>query len=152
MRVRFVEAVNGFNWGKFLVAVWEPEDWAYPGVHPEGYRSLIASQGWTRKHVWVLDLATGEGALFKLGGLASADLDRHRVLVCLLFEPFLAWLYDHYREQPEDWFDKLPPDVSLPDAPRGLYGYRRRGPVVVVVPRHPYLRPRRGRKVVFKVV
>ena len=138
MRIRFVEASNGFNWGKFIVAELEAEDWRYPGVHPPMAQRLVASQGWDRTHAWVLDLATGEGAFFKLGGYAEADLDKHRIWVCLLFEPFLAWLYGHYREAPEDWFDKLPPAVDLPGTPRGLYGYRRRGPQPP--PAHPRIR------------
>jgi len=41
----------------------------------------------------VLDLDTGEGGLFRHGGLANEDLAKKQVCVGPLFEPFLAWLY-----------------------------------------------------------
>lgn len=71
----------------------------------------------------MLDLETGEGALFLPGGYASADLDKHKVWVCPLFEPFLAWLY---KQDLQD-LSKLPDLVDLPDAPFQWSGYRRSG-------------------------
>lgn len=71
-----------------------------------------------------MDLATGEGALFRHGGLASADLNRHKIWVCLLFEPFLQWLY----QQPMDRIPDLAGQVvELPGSPTGFHGYRRPG-------------------------
>ena len=139
MEIRFVECGNGFNWGKFAVGRFDAGEWRYPvcgaGQPPAelapgaSVPSLLRSQGWSPvSHAWVLDLATGEGAYFTLGGLAAADLQRHQIWVCLLYEPFLDWLNRHYRDHPGDWFDTLPAVLDLPDAPNGLYGHRRPGP------------------------
>jgi hypothetical protein len=145
MRTRFVEvsqdATRGFNWGKFLVGVFEPEEWLRSSELERQLNrmggSLLATRGWTPGHVLVLDLETGEGAMFAPGGSPSADLDKHRVWVCPMFEPFLGWLYGHILEwslatkMPRDtygWFDVLPALVELPDAEPAMQGYRRRGP------------------------
>lgn len=76
--------------------------------------------------MWVLDLQTGEGAFFRPGGYAAADLEKHRVWVCPLFEPFLEWLY---RQDLTD-LGQLPRLVELPDAEFAMRGYRRAGPDV----------------------
>ena len=60
-------------------------------------------------HLVVLDLQTGEGAIFMPGGLAAADLDKHGIWVCPLFEPFLAWLY----KQDLSDLDALPAVVEI---------------------------------------
>lgn len=148
MKLHVFEATNGFNWGKFAVArfedewrwrsglaevarritdeelgdnVWEEVNDHNPARH---LRPLLAQLGWGREHTWVFDLQTGEAALFRPGGLARADLQRHAIWVCPLFEPFLTWLYT------QDLADlsKLPHVVELPEAPAELYGYRRPGP------------------------
>ena len=130
MRTRIVEAVQAKehpgNWGKFLVGI-PDEEWAYGSrVCPGG--PLLGACGWGMSHVWVLDLQTGEGAFFKLGGYAKADLDKHRIWVCVLFEHFLTWLYERYREAGELDLDGLPEVVELPGAPFAFAGYRRPGP------------------------
>lgn len=121
METKFVEVTNGpRNWGKFCIARFEQDEWLRPSVvAPE--LSMLAGRGWTPKHVLILDLQTGEGAVFRPGGLPSADLNKHRVWVCPLFEPFLEWLY----QQP-DPFD-VPDHVDLPEAEFLLAGYRRPG-------------------------
>jgi hypothetical protein len=91
MEVKIIEAGNGFNWGKFLVIVF--------------------------------DLETNEGASFTPGGLASADLNKHQIWVCPMYEPFLEWLY----KQDLTELSKLPDYVHL-DAPSAMAGYRRPGP------------------------
>ena len=70
-----------------------------------------------------LRLQTGEGAMFRPGGSPAADLDKHAVWVCPLFQPFLAWLY----EQDLTDLDALPAHVELPDAEFAFAGYRRPG-------------------------
>jgi hypothetical protein len=119
----FVEATNGpANWGKFMVARFTPEEWRYPSsVSPNHF--LLNAIGWDPKHVLVIDLQTGEGAIFRPGGFAPADLRKHKIWVCPLFEPFLAWLYK------QDLADltKLPPHIDLPNAPFAMHGYRRAG-------------------------
>jgi hypothetical protein len=118
---------GGFNHGKFLAGVFEEHEWAQRCIldGDQGLdRSLVARCGWSRQHVWVLDLATGEGACFRHGGLAKADLDRHQIHVCVLFEAFLTWLY----RQPLETLGELSTLVTLPDVEPDMYGYRRPGP------------------------
>jgi hypothetical protein len=83
----------------------------------------VRGRGWGDEHIWVLDLQTGEGATFRHGGMASADLNKHRIWVCPMFEPFLAWLY----QQDLHELDALPAVINLPDAPAAFHGYRRAG-------------------------
>jgi len=124
VKTRLVEATNGFNHGKFLLGRLTRE-WAHASALEPQIVSLPAYCGWGPEHLWVLDLATGEGAFFRPGGFAAADLRRHRILVCPLFEPFLEWLYG------QDLFDldTLPDLVKLPHAPAAFHGYRRPGPL-----------------------
>lgn len=125
METRFIEGMHPDgrgNHGKFLVGRFTSEEW--------GRRSavdnwpLLGGRGWSNDHIIVMDLQTGEGAVFKPGGLASADLKKHRVWVCPLFEPFLTWLY----QQDLSDLSKLPALVEFPDAEFALSGYRRPGP------------------------
>ena len=93
---------------------------------PEGMikpLSLLRMCGWSDQHLWVCDLQTGEGAFFRPGGLAGADLAKRQIWVCPMFEPFLTWLY----QQDLTDLKALPDYVELPDAPFGRSGYRRRG-------------------------
>lgn len=128
MKTKIIEAGNGFNWGKFLVmrpdSEWERET-AVPDVDmPEDAPRypILRSRGWAPYHIIVYDLETNEGATFRPGGLASADLNKHRIWVCPMYEPFLEWLY---RQDLLD-LDKLPDYVEL-EADSALAGYRRKG-------------------------
>jgi len=132
MHTVFIEATQGAttgpNHGKFMVARFDHE-WFRPSAIPmlEGTirpLSLLRMCGWTEHHLWVCDLQTGEGAFFRPGGLARADLERNRIWVCPMFEPFLTWLYT----QDLTNIDALPNLVELPDAPFAMQGYRRPGP------------------------
>lgn len=121
----FIEGVhpggNG-NHGKFMVARFSPEEWARrSGVAGDRF---LSGRGWSPDHVLVLDLQTGEGSIFKPGGLASADLNKHKIWVCPLFQPFLEWLY----QQDLADLSKLPSVVEFPAAEFALWGYRRPGP------------------------
>jgi len=119
MKTKLVEVTNGErNWGKFLLGAFDSE-LEYRSVIDQ--RPLIRGRGWSSKHLLVLDLQTGEGAIFCLGGYAKADLDKHRVWVCPMFEPFLTWLY-----QQHDPF-AIPAHVDLPNAEFAISGYRRPG-------------------------
>lgn len=132
MRTQFIEATNGFNWGKFMVAEFDHDEWSRrervldPDEPDVGARSLLVGRGWGRDHRLIVDLQTGEGAIFypDRHGLAAADLDKHRLWVCPMFEPFLEWLYDNV-----DRIDDLPPIVEFTEeeAPSAMYGYRREG-------------------------
>lgn len=130
MRTHLVEVTqnreSGFNWGKFLLGRFDDNEWDHPSDMLGPYAaSLIGSQGWGREHMLVLDLATGEGAIFRPGGVARADLDKHKVWVCPMFEPFLEHMYAWIRDG-RDAFD-LPDVVELPDAQPEMQGYRRQG-------------------------
>lgn len=133
MKLKFIEATNraagGINWGKFAVGRFEPDEWSYRSAVrgdevfgiPIANRSLLAERGWSEQHLLVLDLQTGEGSMFRHGGLAVADLNtKHQIWVCPLFEPFLTWLY----QQDVTDLDKLPALVEL-EAPSSMSGYRR---------------------------
>jgi hypothetical protein len=123
---KLIEATNieagGMNWGKFLVGRFDHE-WEYRSQIDEG-RRLLPSIGWSPEIILVLDLQTGEAGLFSPGGLASADLHKHRIWVCPLFEPFLTWLY----QQDLTDLQALPARVQIADPVSALHGYRRPGP------------------------
>ncbi len=125
MVIKIIEATNGFNWGKFMLQKFDTE-WSEQSAVDPG--PLIQRLGWTNKHLWVLDLQTGEGAFFHPGGIASADLNKHRIWVCPMYEPFLEWVY---RQDLSD-ITKLPSlvELTLEETAQhtAMYGYRRPGP------------------------
>ncbi len=112
METKFIEAMHKDgtgNWGKFAVGRFTPEEWARPSIVAPEFGSLIGQRGWTRSHLWVFDLQTGESAWFLPGGLASADLNKHKIWVCPMFPRFLEWLY----EQDLSDLDALPSVVEF---------------------------------------
>jgi len=122
MQSKFMEVTNNSkNWGKFLLMRLDSE-WEYRSAFTG--RSLLGEVGWDRTNIIVLDLQTGEGARFKPGGLAVADLEKHRIWVCPMYEPFLNWLY----KQDLTDLSKLPDSLDIPDAEFAMVGYRRKGP------------------------
>jgi hypothetical protein len=129
METKFLEATNGpNNWGKFAISRFTADEWKHASSIDS--RPLLRTIGWHPEHVQVFDLQTCEGATFRLGGYAKADLDKHRIWVCPLFEPMLEWLYLRYNALDHDfaaWWDTLPVHVDLPDAPFDMHGYRREG-------------------------
>jgi hypothetical protein len=130
MKLKFVEVTNGLaNWGKFAIGTFTPEEWQQRAVIDGG--SLIAGRGWTDRHIWVLDLQTGEGAMFRPGGSAKADLDKHALWVCPMYEHFLIWLYARVGDAKDvaAAIAALPDHHDLPDAPFAMSGYRRPGPM-----------------------
>lgn len=126
MKIKMIEATNvtagGMNWGKFMVGRFTEEEWAYrSAIVPE--RSLLRTVGWTKKHILVWDLQTGEGAIFSPDGMARIDLNqKHQVWVCPMYEPFLTWLY----QQDLTDLDTLPALVEIKNPESALYGYRRK--------------------------
>jgi len=122
MITKIIEATNGFNWGKFAVCRFTLDQWCK--VSPISHAPLLSGLGWDPRFIWVLDLQTGEGAFFRPGGLASADLNKHKIWVCPLYEPFLEWLY----KQDLVELEFLPDVVELPNAESSFHGYRRPGP------------------------
>jgi len=125
MITHFLEATNGpRNWGKFMIARFDEREWAYRSALPEDGMPLIRGRGWSPRHFWMLDLQTGEGAIFMPGGLASADLHKHQIWTCPMFPPTLAWLY----EQDLTDLTKLPAHIDLPDVEFQWAGSRGAGP------------------------
>lgn len=121
MKRYFFEATNGpNNWGKFMV-VPMVDEMTYPSEVTG--RPLLPACGWGPQHLWVMDLQTGEGAVFQPGGSASADLNKHQIWVCVLFEHFLSWLY----KQDTADLAALPKLIDFPEAPMALAGHRRPG-------------------------
>jgi len=121
MKTKIIEAVENsqFNWGKFLIGQFDTE-FEYESVI-DG-RNLMRGRGWDKGHLLVLDLQTGEAAIFRGGGYAHSDLNtKHQIWVCPMYEPFLAWLYT------QDLTDisTLPAKVNLGDVPTDMRGYRR---------------------------
>ncbi len=123
METHFIEVTNNdLNWGKFLLMRFGDAEWSQPSTFTG--RSLLHEVGWNPHNILVLDLQTGEGARFVPGGYAKADLDKHKIWVCPMFEPFLVWLY----QQDVSDLGKLPSKLNLPDAEFRMAGYRRQGP------------------------
>jgi hypothetical protein len=134
MKTKIIEASQssqGGNWGKFLIGRFDTE-WDHPSHLPgsaEG-RPLLQARMRNPQAMLVLDLETNEGAMFVPYGMATADLNKHQIWVCPLFEPFLNWLYDFFRDFSGDVdaaFDALPHYTELPGAEFLLAGHRRRG-------------------------
>jgi hypothetical protein len=124
MHSKIVEVTNGqCNWGKFWVGVLDEKELSRPSAVDIG-TTLAHSRGWNPRNFWLLDLETREGACFRHRGNDQYDLKKHAIWVCLLYEPFLEWLY----QQPWENFPHALPDLlDLPQAPGGLFGYRRGG-------------------------
>lgn len=123
MKTRVIEVTNGPNWGKFLLGRLD-EEWQLRSAMAGTPDTPLPRQlGWTPEHLWVLDMQTGEGAFVRPGGYAKADLDKHAIWVCPMFEPFLTWLY---RQDLSD-LDALPSLVTFTqeEAPFDFRGYRR---------------------------
>lgn len=122
MQTHFIEVTNNKrNWGKFLLMRLDHEEEAYRSVFTD--RSLLREVGWNPRNIVVFDLQTKEGAAFVPGGYVKADLNKHAVWVCPMYEPFLEWLY----KQDLTDLSKLPSQVDLTDAPFEWSGYRRPG-------------------------
>lgn len=126
MITKIIEATNldagGYNWGKFLVGRFDHE-WDCPSQIDQG-RRLLPTVGWSPDTIMVLDLQTGEAGLFRPGGLAAADLHKHKIWVCPMFEPFLTWLY----QQDLTDLQSLPAMVQITSAESAFRGFRRPGP------------------------
>jgi hypothetical protein len=115
---------GGGNYGKFMVARFSDEAWSYAAAIGGG--TLLRQEAWCPHHVLVLDVATGEGGLFPLVGIAQDDLKKRKIHVCPLFPPFLDWLYAEHRRTGRLDVTALPAVVALPDAP-DIGPYRRPG-------------------------
>jgi hypothetical protein len=122
METKIIETVGAGNWGKFMVGRFTTER-EYRSALPDPDAGYPLAR-WQPTTLLVLDLATGEGALFVPGGLPEYDLDKHAIWVCPMFQGFLTWLY----AQDTSDLQALPALVELPDHEFSLVGYRRPGP------------------------
>jgi hypothetical protein len=128
MKTKVIEASqslkHGPNWGKFLVGRLELDvEFKRESVVDPG-RPLLAGQCHREPgDLLVLDLQTGEGAMFRPRAFQPSDLAKHRIWVCPLYEPFLVWL------MAQDLRDltALPDFVELSGAEEALYGHHRGG-------------------------
>lgn len=116
------------NYGKFAVGRPGEEEWSWRSYVTGSERPLLRDIGWGPKHLWVFDLQTGEGAFFLPGGHARNDLEKHRIWVCPLFEPFLEWLWKQDCSE-LGALHAASPVVVLPRAEFAFSGYRRQGPL-----------------------
>lgn len=93
MKCKIIEATNypkGINWGKFMLAKFDEDEWnRYSAIKEcDNGKPMLPQLGWCRDNLWVLDLQTGEGALFRPIGLAIADLEKHKIWCCPLYSSF----------------------------------------------------------------
>lgn len=128
MIIHFIETSQGGtgNWGKFMLARFERAEWERHSALPEATEfRLLSGRGWSPAHLLFLDLETGEGTMLspRPSGNVHADLNKHKVWICPMAEPFLVWLY----QQDLTDITALPSYVELPDAPFAVAGYRRGG-------------------------
>lgn len=94
MKTKIVEATTGpqGNWGKFLIGQFDQDEIdTVSAIAPE-YGSVLKQRGWwdPAQYFLMLDIETGEGSVFATWGDARADLHKHRIWVCPLFQPTLA--------------------------------------------------------------
>jgi hypothetical protein len=126
---KLIEATNQFNWGKFLVATFSPEEWAQKarvGYEGEDGPPLLRACGWGRDVFWMLDCQTGEGAIFHKPSNPVYDLNqKHQIWVCPMYEPTLMKIAKLEWQTPLD----LPDVIELTDEETrdhsALYGFRR---------------------------
>jgi hypothetical protein len=98
VRTKIIEARQDTSgtmvrWGTFLIGKMDTE-WiraSRVGGSPVT-RPLLSLCGWPLNAVWVLDLQTGEGALFLPGGPPAQLNGKRRIRAGPLYEPFLKWL------------------------------------------------------------
>jgi hypothetical protein len=137
LRTQIVEATNTRGvWGGFLVGR-IADEWGRVSRVSDTPMSLLAEAGYEATAMLVVDLDTGNGAVFTPPErrvdftdaqwvnvariTARFDLNtNHQIQVSPLFESFLAWLYV---QEPFE-FDALPDHIEL-NAPSVVHGYRR---------------------------
>lgn len=126
MTTRCFECQNGFNWGKFLIGLFDQE-WSVLSQVDSG--PLLHRRGWTDRHILILDLQTGESAIFSHGGLAVADLTKKAIWVCPMFLPFLEWVY----RQDLKKFDEWPTLIEVGMEHSAMFAPRNPGPQPITI-------------------
>lgn len=102
------EPVPGF-WCKFMIGVFTDEWGHRPVVDAPEYEatSLLRQLGWSRDHYLILDLESGQGAIFHRGSHPEWDertkgLSRNPMLV-----PLWKWLQTQDLDRIQDFPDKV---------------------------------------------
>ena len=68
MRTKIIEATDGVLWLKAMIATFDDEEWQRTiTLEGEERPRLLRHLGWTPSHFWLLDLATGNGAMLQMG-------------------------------------------------------------------------------------
>ncbi len=135
MRTKILEAGvakdDPRTWGRFLLGRMDVE-WEAPSAiddaarrvlgadwqNPERATTVLSQCHYSKRgHLLVLDLSTGEGAVFNLDGWPNTELQSHKIRVSPMFQPLLDWL--SYRLYLED-LDALPAFVRLHVDPNEL--------------------------------
>lgn len=126
----FIEASNDANYGKFLLLRFDERE-AKTRTRLPGYRNsenIFTFAGHRKLNpdmTFVVDLQTGEGASFDLRGSAKADLEKHKIWVCPMYEFFLSWLYQQNAHSEIKDITRLPRYVQLNTDYFAFAGYRR---------------------------
>jgi hypothetical protein len=83
LETKIIEAhdASKFNHGKFMLGRFTEDEWALRqkvGLEDDPVEmSLLRARGWDRDAILVLDLQTGEGAIFQPGTRTSAARSAH---------------------------------------------------------------------------
>lgn len=128
MHSKIIEAVGSLNWGRFMVSRFTQEERSH--LSSQSKLPVIQPFLWSQDCLHVLDLVTGEGAIFNQlrRGQPLHELEhKHQIWVCPLYPVFLTWL----SQQDLSDLDKLQDTVYFKNGEderhAALYGYRRTG-------------------------
>jgi hypothetical protein len=123
-----------YNWGLFMVLVPDGNEWSWQSKVVPSLEPVLGNFGWTPQHVIVMDIRTGEAAIFNpASGQPKVELDEHRIYTSPHFKPFLEWLY----AQDIEHLWQAPGVVTeLPDATFAMRGWREIGPHPVSITLH----------------
>lgn len=141
MIVHFIEVTQAdfnLNHGKFMIGRFTAEEARTNSALPDYEHESLWRVGGLRKMrpdtTLVMDLQTGEGASFSLDPMggdpkwqAHFHLEKHKIWVCPMFEPFLGWLYGQGLANGKGDITALPRYVEVATLEGALYGHRREG-------------------------
>jgi hypothetical protein len=118
------------NWGQFMVLVPDGVEWTWHSHITNSMTPALEEFGWTPGHVIVMDLRTGEAAMYLPGdGEAAKAMTEHRIFTSPQFKYFLEWLY----EQDVAHLYQQPNVIELPDVTHHLSGWRDIGPLPISI-------------------
>jgi len=113
MQTKIIEAQDSSHslWGRFLVGRFDNEWSRCSRSAVMGFDSLpvLSGMGWNQRHLLVMDLSVGHGALFDLADSGPVDFEHRGVYFGPLFKDFMTWLY----AQDTSDLDGLPDELEL---------------------------------------